>query len=415
LPTTGTTAVPADRRYTRRASTYIVSHYLLSYLGYYGLLSTLVVALTAASFTAGQTAVLVMVFALTNKVASIPLAPWLDRIPAAHSVLLGCVMAGIAFVSLRSATGMPMTVLSLGLAGVGISINALASKQLAAAASDRIENRSLLFSLINIGVNIAAAVAAPLALLFVERGRHGEVLLAVAAVYCIAGVVTFLNRATVRMAHQSTRAWSLGVYLTVLREPGLRAFFLINMFYWFMYGQLFNVLAVYVSETLNAPGSLGWLYTLNALLVVVLQLVVTRLGNRWAKGRQLTTVVLSYALFGVSFVAAYLLPGYGGAIVFVILFTVAEMMFVPSADVLIVGLIRQQTRAVGYSIFAISTALGEALGGGAGIVSYRWLTEHGYGHEFWLAAASLALAFCLITQRLRRSSAGLHSLTPSVV
>lgn len=415
MHTTGTTAAPADSHDAGRATTYIVSHYLLSYLGYYGLLSTLVVALTAASFNAGQTAVLVMVFALTNKVASIPLAPWLDRIPAAHSVLLGCVMAGAAFVSLRFATGMPMTVISLAFAGVGISINALASKQLAAAVSDRIENRSQLFSLISIGVNIAAAVAAPLALLFVEWKQHGQVLLAVAAVYCIAGVATFLNRATVQMGNHTTRAWSLGVYFTVLREPGLRAFLLINMFYWFMYGQLFNVLAVYVSKTLNAPGSLGWLYTLNALLVVVLQLVVTRLAGRWTKGQQFTTVVLSYALFAVSFVAAYLLPGYGGAVVFVILFTVAEMMFVPSGDVLIVGLIRQQNRAVGYSIFAISTALGEALGGGVGIVSYRWLTDHGYGNQFWLAAAGLALAFSLITQRLRRSSAGLRSLTPSVV
>lgn len=411
---TSTTAASTTSRYARRATTYIVLHYLLSYLGYYGLLSTLVVALTAASFNGGQTAVLVMVFALTNKVASIPLAPWLDRVPAAHSVLLGCVMAGAAFVSLRFATGMSMTVISLGLAGVGISINALASKQLAAAASDRIEKRSQLFSLISIGVNIAAAVAAPLALLLVERKQHGQVLLAVAAIYCIAGVTTFLNRATVQRGSHPARTWSLDVYLAVLREPGLRAFLLINMFYWFLYGQLFNVLAVYVSETLNTPASLGWLYTLNALLVVVLQLVVTRLADRWTGGRQLTTVVLSYALFALSFLAACLVPGYGGAVVFVLLFTVAEMMFVPSGDVLIVRLIRQQNRAVGYSIFAVSTALGEAFGGGAGIVSYRWLTAHGYGNQFWFAAAGLALAFALITQRLRRSSPGLRSLTSSV-
>lgn len=414
MHTTSTAAVSAEGRYGRRATRYVVSHYLLTYLGYYGLLSTLVVALTAASFTAGQTAVLVMVFALTNKIASIPLAPWLDRIPAAYSVLLGCVLAGAAFVSLRFATGMPMTVVSLGLAGAGISINALASKQLAAAASDRIENRARLFSFISIGVNIAAAVAAPLALLFVERNQHGQVLLAVAAVYCLAGVATFWNRATVQTGSRTTRAWSLGVYRAVLRRPGVPAFLLINMFYWFMYGQLFNVLAVYVSETLDAPGSLGWLYTLNALMVVVLQLVVTRLGDRWTNGGQLGAVLFSYVLFAVSFVAAYLVSGYLGAVVFVVLFTVAEMIFVPSGDVLIVRLIRRQNRAVGYSVFAISTALGEALGGAVGIVSYRWLTDHGHGAEFWLAAAGLAVVFSLITRRLSRTSAGLRCLTPKV-
>jgi hypothetical protein len=66
-------------------------------------------------------------------------------------------------------------------------------------------------------------------------------------------------------------------------------------------------------------------------------------------------------LFAASFAAASLVPGFGGAVVFVILSTVSEMMFMPSGDVLIVGLIREQNRAVGYSIFAVSTALGEAL------------------------------------------------------
>ncbi|WP_405164119.1 MFS transporter [Nocardia sp. NBC_01499] len=405
---TSTTSEPADPRYAGRATRFIVTHYLLSYLGYYGLLSTLAVALSAASFNAGQIATLVMVFALTNKIANIPLAPWLDRMPTALAVLVGCVMAGAGFVSLRFATGMPMTVLSLGFAGVGISINALALKQLAAAASDRIENRSRLFALVSISINIAAAVAAPLALFFVDRGHHGDVLLAVAALYCLAGLVTFANRAAVPMGERATRAWSIGVYLAVLREPGLRAFFAINTFYWFMYGQLFNVLALYVTDTLNAPGVLGPLYTVNALMVVVLQLGVTRLTGRWTKGRQLNAVMLANVVFVFAFLSAFLLPGISSAIVFVVLFTTAEMIYMPSGDVLIVGLIRQQNRAVGYSIFAISTALGEALGGGAGVAAYRWLADHGHGQQFWLAAAILAVAFYAITQWLRRTAAGQH-------
>ncbi len=406
------TLEPADHLYTRRATSFIVTHYLLTYLGYYGLLSTLAVALSAASFNAGEIATLVVVFALTNKMANIPLTPWLDRIPTAGSVLIGCVMAGAGFIGLRFATGMLMTVLALGFAGVGISINALGIKTLGAAVSDRLENRSRLFALISVSINIAAATAAPIALFFVERKRHGDVLLAVAALYVLAGVVTFTNRVKFPAAARVTRARSFGAYLTVLREPGLRAFFAINGFYWIMYGQLFNVLALYVSGTLREPGALGWLYTLNALMVVALQLVVTRLAGRLMKGRYLTTVVSSYILFAAAFATAYLVPGFGGAIVFVTLFTVSEMMFMPSGDVLIVGLMRDQNRAVGYSIFAVSTALGEAFGGGVGVATYRWLVDDGHGSLFWLAAAGLAMVFALVTQQLHRSSAGLRSLTP---
>lgn len=396
-----------------RTSGYVVTHYLLTYLGYYGLMSTLVVTLSAAAFEGHEIALLVMVFAFTNKVANIPLAPWLERVPAASSVLLGCVMAAAGFVCLRFADGMALTATSLALAGVGISINALASKQLAAAASDLTENRARLFSLVAIAVNIAAAVAAPLALLFVEREQQGYVLWATAAVYATAGVVTFLNRAVLPVAPLEAGASSLRAFPAVLRLPGLRAFLVINFFYWMLYGQLFNVLAVYVSGTLDSPGELGWLFTLNALLVVCLQLGVTRLAERWTKGRRLVTIVLAYGVFVVSFMTPYLLPGYVGAVIFVMLFTLGEMMFVPSADVVFVTLIGQRSRAVGYSLFAISTALGEAIGGGAGVATYRWLSDHGHGQEFWLMAAGLALAFTLLTYKLRGCSNALRPASGS--
>jgi MFS transporter, DHA1 family, multidrug resistance protein len=410
-----TTPEYEDRAYTRRATRFIVTHYLLSYLGYYGLLSTLAVALSAAGFSAGQIAALVMVFALTNKVANIPLNPLLNRIPTTLSVLIGCVMAGAGFVAMRFATGMLTTVLSLGFAGVGISINALGVKTLGAAISDRLENRSRLFALISVSINIDAAIAAPVALFFVERKHHGDVLLVVAALYVLAGVVTFTKRAKFPAGQQVVLTWSLDVYRSALREPDLLSFFFINTFFWIMYGQLFNVLALYVSGTLHKPGVLGWLYTLNALMVVAFQLVVTRLTGRLARGRHLSTVVASYTLFAVCLTALYAMPSVVGAVVFVILFTVSEMMFMPSGDTVIVGLIPAQNRAVGYSIFAVSTAVGEALGGGLGVAAYQWLDDSGHGRLFWLAAAGLAAVFAAITWQLRRSSVGLRSVTPSTV
>ncbi|WP_433261046.1 MFS transporter [Actinosynnema sp. CS-041913] len=397
----------APPRSARHATAYVVTHYLLMYLGYYGLISTLVVTLKAASFTDARVAVLVMVFALTNKISNIPLAPLLDRIPAAYSVLIGCLVASGGFVGLRFASGMVATVVALGVAGIGISVNALASKQLAAAASDRIENQSQLFSLISIGVNVAAAVAAPLALLFVDRGQHGWVLLAVALLYGVAGVATFLNRRIVPVAASaSKRAFSVRTYTALARTPGVREFLLVNMFYWFLYGQLFNVLAVYVSQDLHEADRLGWLYTANAALVVVAQLAVTRMAGAWSRGSQLNTVVASYSVFAVGFAVAWAMPGYWGAVAFVVVFTTAEMLYVPAGDVVIVRLIPQGDRAVGYSVFAVSTAIGEALGAGAGVWTYRWFAEDGV---FWLLAAVLAVVFTIVTHLLRRSSAGLRA------
>jgi MFS transporter, DHA1 family, multidrug resistance protein len=384
-------------RVSRRATHYIVLHYLVTNLGYFGLLSTLVVALSAAGFAAGRIAVLVMVFTLTSKVAKIPLAPVLDRFSAAASVLLGCLMAAAGFASLPLAVGLGPTMAGLALAGVGISVNALASKQLAAAASDGTDTPARVFSLVNIGVNVSSAVAAPVALMFTARHREDVVLLAVAVAYGLAGVTTFLNYSRLRLHRHAAAISSWRTYLQLLRQPGLGVFLMVNFFGWFLYGQLFNVLAMYVSRTLAAPGRLGWIYTLNALLVVFLQLGVTRLGRRVTRGDQSTTVVFAYGTFAVAFAAVSVVPGYPGAVAFVVLFTLAEMMFVPSVDVLLLELIGTRNRAVGYSILSISTALGEATGGGSGVAGYRWLADRGHGSLFWLLAAGAAAAFALVT------------------
>jgi MFS transporter, DHA1 family, multidrug resistance protein len=398
-----------------RATRYITFHYFMTNIGLFGLLSTLAVSLTAANFNGAQTGFLIIVFTITNKTAKIPLARWLDKISIPSSVLIGCLTAAAGFVVLRIVSGMALTAVALTLAGLGVSVNALASKQLAADASDRAKSRARVFSLINIAVNVASAAAAPAALFFVDRHHYGYVLTGVAAIYCTAGVTTFLNYSRKRPERRARASLAtLAGYRTVLGLPGMRSFLLINFLGWFCYGQLFNSLALYVSSTLRSPDKLGWLYTLNALLIVVAQLGVTRLAEWRTKGRPTITAVAAYTTFTLSFITIYLVPGYLGAVMAVIVFTLAEMMFVPTMDVLLLGVLGQESRAIGYAMFSLGDALGEGVGGGVGVAFYRWLSSSGYGQGFWLIAAALALTSAVITNKLRVTSAGLRSLAATV-
>jgi MFS family permease len=267
------------------------------------------------------------------------------------------------------------------------------------------------FSLINIAVNIASAAAAPAALFFVDRHHYGYVLTGVAAIYCTAGVMTFLNYSRKRLERRARASLAtLTGYRTVLGLPGMRSFLLINFLGWFCYGQLFNSLALYVSSTLRSPDKLGWLYTLNALLIVVTQLGVTRLAEWRTRDRPAIIAVVAYTMFTLSFITIYLVPGYLGAVMAVIVFTLAEMMFVPTMDVLLLGVLGQESRAIGYAMFSLGDALGEGVGGGVGAALYRWLSSSGYGQGFWLITAALALTSAAITNKLRVTSGGLRSL-----
>lgn len=401
---------PVDPSQARRGTRYIVSHYCMTNLGYFSLLSTLVVTLNAAGFSTARIAMLIMLFTITTKVAKIPLAPWLDRLPVALSVLIGCCGAAAGFIILALADGLVATAIALALAGTGISINALASKQLAASVSDMFQSRARLFSAINIGINVASAVAAPLALVLAASKYQRLLPLFIALIYACAGLMTWLNFSRLKLRRTSTSVASLRAYLNMLRRPGLPSFLAVNFFGWLMYGQLFNVLALHVSQTLGSAERLGWLYTFNALLVIGLQMAVTAWASRLSRGKQMSSVLMSYAGFTVAFLLPMFVPGYFGAIAFVLVFTVAEMMFVPSVDVLLLDLIGTESRAVGYSVLSISTALGESVGGAVGVMGYRWMSSHGVGQQFWLALAIVSLICIGITWLLQKISQPLREL-----
>jgi MFS family permease len=386
----------------RRAARNITRHYLLTNLGLFGLLSTLAVWLTASGYRADTTGALVTVFTITNKVAKVPLARWLDRLAPRAAVLLGCATAAAGFLVLAASHHLATTTAALVLAGLGISVNALASKQLAAEASDLADSRARLFSRVNIAVNVASAVAAPGALYLVHRNRHVEVMIAIAVVYLVAGVVTFLNNAGLpARARTDSTTSSLAAYLSVLRLPGIPAFLLVNMLGWFCYGQLFNALAVHVTDALRAGGRLGWLYTLNALFIVGAQVVVTHRAERASRGRPAQVVVVAYGAFGLAFALLAIVPGYLGAVAAVVVFTIGEMLFVPTMDVVLLGLLGGRSRAIGYGAFSLSNALGEAVGGGVGVATYRLLAAHGHERLFWFAVTVVALFSALLAYRMR--------------
>lgn len=389
---------------------YIVGHYFMTSVGYFGLLSTLVVILSASSFDAAQIALLIATFSIANRAAKIPLAPWLDKIPTTYSVLAGCWLAALGFACLGLAANTALMAVALMVAGTGVAINSLAIKQLAAAASDLAGNRAKVFGIINVAVNVSSAIAAPLALMLVEHGMRQYVAPIIALIYFSAGTITFLNFSKIQTAPGTVAKPSLRSYLEMLKVPGLPGFMLINAMGWFLYGQLFNTVALHVSKTLGSPVKLGWLYSLNAVLVVCFQLAVTSFSERACRGNPMLTILLSYAVYMMAFVSAYLVPGYPGMVVLVTLFTFAEMMFIPSVDVLLLGLIGKHNRAVAYSILAVSIAIGESLGGGAGVAAYRWLSLKGATDGLWLAIGALALAFIAIAKIIERSSSGLRSL-----
>ena len=383
----------------KKATGKISLHYLLASSGYFGLLSTLVIVLSAKMLPAAEVGMLAGLFAMSSKVAKIPLAPWLDKLSPAVSVLSGCSLAGAAFAVVGLAQQTMVLLLALLVGAVGISINALSAKQLAAAAADLSNNRARVFSIVNIALNLSSAVAAPVALFLVGRQQYTGVMLLVAGIYFLAGGVAYFNfnERGHSITHKTGSAVSFKSYLQLFRIEGMKPFMLVNAMGWFLYGQLFNALALYLSQGLHLADRLGWLYTLNALMVVGLQLAVTHISQRVYQNNAMKTIQSAYLLQFIAFALPVFIPGYMGALAFVALFTVAEMLFMPNTDVVLTSLVGAERRAIGYSVLSLSSAVGEASGGSLGIVLFHNCAHQGIPQFYWALLAGLSVVFAVAT------------------
>jgi MFS family permease len=375
--------------------------HLFSCMGLFGILSTLSITLKDLQFNAEQIGLAIFVFTVSYRTARLPLAPLFDRVICKIGVLIGCGISVLGLLLFSVSTSLPMIIAALTVLGTGLSVNGLATKKLIAQLGDLHGNRAHILSIANIVANLAATIAPPIALWLVSRKYMLSLFMLLITFYALAGVLAALILMASDEAHTIQKnALSLSFYRKFLARPGLVPFLIVNAMGWFLNGQLFHTVALYASNTDEKKAYLGLLYTLSPIVVILLQLTVTRqtehLVNK-TKSAYAYLISASYVCYAIAFVLLFLFSGYGGLVALLLAFALAEMIFVPSVEMVFLSIVGKANRSVAYSIMSLSTAVGESLGTSLGILTYTKVNLLGYGNLFWLLASLCALFFAIAT------------------
>jgi DHA1 family multidrug resistance protein-like MFS transporter len=104
-------------------------------------------------------------------------------------------------------------------------------------------------------------------------------------------------------------------------------------------------------------------------------------------------VIGSLSLLG-GFIALASLQSVPAMILFTLLFSVGEMLIVPTLDTLASKLASEITTGSYFGFVSLGWALGGLLGNLGGGLLYAWLRSGGTYQAFWLANAILAAATC---------------------
>lgn len=360
-------------------------------LGQYMILPVLGVFLTAQVGGDWIVGVGLFLYSASAGVCALLVNHWLPRFSIVGAMTGSTVLSALGFGLMPYSHDAVVQVLLIVLAGFGGSVHFLLSRVLVAEAIPDAVGRHQVYSVLQIAVNLAAALGPFLAGLLYSSADPRVLLTTVAGCYLLAGLsLRFGIPRELRPTATSGR-WpvSRAVLRLVREDSSIRRTVTICVLGAFVYGQLYSAFALFVARDVGSALVRAALLAAPALAIVVLQTAVTAAtGKLLARGtRPFTLLVHGTVLFSASMVVLGVgLPVVLGAALAVALFSLAEMLFTPMVSTAFAGLPVTSTLEA-FNLRQLSWTAGEAIGSLAGGTVFLALDQAGLAHGYWLGVA----------------------------
>jgi MFS family permease len=377
----------------------VLLDYLLAYVGFFSLLPVLPVLIGRFHPETGALylGVALFVFSFFYKGGSLFLTRLLNRLPVRTSMAGGLVVAAVGFELLSLGVSPAATIACLVLAGLGVSVNALMARVYVAVALSEPSARNSAFAAIHVILNVAGAIGPIIANLLVGAGWSTPLVHLIAAGYLLSALVAALTVPAGLSPNpgDARKPISGGVLRTMVRDPGLRWLSIVTAVGGFLYGQFFSALSLHIVRLTESSALRASFFTLNAILVVALQIPVSALTNR---GLNRGVAPLRYLAVGVLLFAATFatLGAVPSSVVVtyaaIALFSLAETFFTPLVNTAYAATSGELPVVEAFTMRQVAATAGESLGAFAGGALYLWAAGLGIESGYWLLVAALGLA-----------------------
>ncbi|MFE3583958.1 MFS transporter [Streptomyces vinaceus] len=392
----------------RRAFTgWLAADHTAGNLGQYVVLPVLGVFLAAQVGGTWIVGTGLFLYSASAGVSALLVNRWLPRFGIVAAMTGGTALSALGFGLMPYTRAGAVQVLLIVLAGFGGSVHFLLSRVLVAEAVPDDIGRHRVYSVLQIAVNLAAALGPFLAAALYPAADPRLLFGVVAGCYLLAGLcLQFGIPKDLRPTPTSSR-WpvSRAVLRLVRDDAAIRRTVALCVLGAFVYGQLYSAFALFVARDIDSAPVRAALLAAPAVAIVACQSAVTAAtGRLLAKGhRPIALLVYGAALFSVSMVVLGTgLPVVLGAAVAVVLFSGAEMLFTPMVSTAFAALPVKSTLEA-FNLRQVSWTAGEAVGSLAGGTLFLALDRAGLAQGYWLGVALVTGALCgVLAHRVRR-------------
>jgi MFS family permease len=307
-----------------------------------------------------EVAILFTLNAAVGITASFVAGPVADRIGRKIVMVISLLTNALAYLVMSQADSFALFAVLFAMTGASNPLYRVGADAMLADLL-RPEQRSDGYSLLRMSSNLGIAIG-PLTggLLSAIDYRLAFYVAAVAMTIYGLMLAFMASETLIRTVISPSRPEILGGYSHVLGDRSFIALFLIYSFGWVTAGLVWMVLPAYASQHYAlTKAQYSWLPTTNAIMVVTLQVLITRMGRRH---HPLRVMALGMTLYAISNLMIALGRGFWGFWASMVVLSLGELILVPTATTHVANLAPNDMRGRYMSIFGLSWNLSTGIG-----------------------------------------------------
>lgn len=317
-----------------------------------------------------------------------------DRFGYKKIMLIGIIIRILGYVLFIYSNTLLMLVLASSFVGIGGALITPSTK--ASLATTEEDLRGKAFALRSVAVNIGAALGPILgAVLY----KVSFVVVFFSAVFThfvlMILVITFLKN------FQGVNSNNIFYdFKNIIFDSRLVKLTAISSLFWIVYAQLTISIPLYLKDFLHAGALSGTLFTINGLLVICLQFhMISFFEKKFSQ-----KFILFYGMMFISmgFILLGLISSIVGVYLFILLFTLGEILIGPTIDNMASTLATNKNKTGGYLGFvSLGWAIGGSLGNLIGGNIYHIFLKNNDFWLLWLSYALLSVVAAIMFKNLR--------------
>ncbi|MGC9512972.1 MAG: MDR family MFS transporter [Fidelibacterota bacterium] len=190
----------------------------------------------------------------------------------------------------------------------------------------------------------------------------------------ISGILiwTFVGE-TFRKSENSSSESFMASFSVLKNNPTFNVFMISALLLFLTMGQLVSTLSVYMSKTLEfSSRSIGWVYTYNALLVILFQIPVSRMIR---KINMFKLMIISSFLYFIAYALMGWVHTYPLILLMITIITSGEIIGIPTGNTIVSYMSPEGKHGRYQGIYSLATTLGWSVGPFIGGVSMDLLPD----------------------------------------